>query len=162
MIIIIIRKIIIVLSPVALSNRDIRPLSPAIQVELLSILLLHYLSLSLCLLLSHSLSICFCCYHFNVFNSEGIVATLHPSQRMGIVMIIVIISWGNLLPGTITNRSDNNRKFHRVFKTLNRAAKVKFLARPETALSGAEALAHLTQTRHNIIIITIIIIIINK
>lgn len=160
MIIIIIRKIIIVLSPVALSNRDIR-LSP-IPCHSSGIVVYSSSTLSLSISLSCSLSICFCCYHFNVFNSEGIVATLHPSQRMGIVMIIVIISWGNLLPGTMTNRSDNNRKFHRVFKTLNRAAKVKFLARPETALSGAEALAHLTQTRHNIIIITIIIIIINK
>lgn len=87
-IIIIIWNIIIVLSPVALSNRGNRPLSPpSIQVGLLSILLLHHLSLSLA---SLSVSV------VTISTSSillGIVATLHPSQRMN----IVIISWGEFV-----------------------------------------------------------------
>lgn len=82
------KNIIIVLSPVALSNRGNRPLSPpSIQVGLLSILLLHHLSLSLA---SLSVSV------VTISTSSillGIVATLHPSQRMN----IVIISWGEFV-----------------------------------------------------------------
>lgn len=71
----------------AFESRQQTPVPLSIQVGLLSILLLHYLSLSLA---SLSVSV------VTISTSSillGIVATLHPSQRMN----IVIISWGEFV-----------------------------------------------------------------
>lgn len=71
----------------AFESRQQTPVPPSIQVGLLSILFLHHLSLSLA---SLSVSV------VTISTSSillGIVATLHPSQRMN----IVIISWGEFV-----------------------------------------------------------------
>lgn len=62
------KNIIIVLSPVALSNRGNRPLSP-LPFKWNCCLFFFYFSLFLSV--SLCLPICFCCYHFNIFNSFG-------------------------------------------------------------------------------------------